>query len=253
MVRENERMMSLERNDTDDASSTRSLRPRALLAASGVALVVVLAARAAPSATPVTVRITDSGAVLSRTSVSVGAVVFAVSNRGRLAHTFGIAGSHTRLLRPGASVALWVTFRRPGRYAYVASKRGVLRVVPAPTVWKPVIPAGTHAQASCSTPTPSTVRVTMTDTTGSAGYTFAPAAVPCRSVTFVLANGGQSPHGLELMDPVGNVFATSAPVPPSGTVSLTADFKYRGTYEWSDLDGLAGEAFETTAGWLVSQ
>src|SRR5262249_8072453 len=114
-------------------------------------------------------------------------------------------------------------------------------------------PAGTHAQQSCSAPTTTTVRVTMTDTTGSAGYTFGPTPVPCGSVTFVLTNVGQNPHGLELMDPVGNVFATSAPVPPSGTRSLAADFKYRGTYEWSDLDGLAGEAFETTAGWLVSQ
>ena len=144
-------------------------------------------------------------------------------------------------------------FSSPGRYAFVASKRGVLRVLAAPTPWKPLIPSGAHAQQSCSAPTATTVRVAMTDTTGSAGYTFAPAAVPCGNVTFVLTNLGQSPHGLELMDPAGNVFATSTPVSPSGTVTLAADLKYRGTYEWSDLDGLAGEAFETTAGWLVSQ
>jgi plastocyanin len=245
--------MSLSQAATEDASSTKPRPFRALLATTIAALVGVVAAGSAVAATPVTVRITDSGAVLSRTSVSVGTVVFVVSNRGRLAHTFGIGGSHTRRLGPGATASLTVTFRAPGRYAYIASKGGVLRVITAPAAWKPVIPAGAHAQQSCGTPTTTTVRVTMTDTTGSAGYTFAPAAVSCGSVTFVLANGGQSPHGLELMDPAGNVFATSTPVPPSSTASLTADFKYRGTYEWSDLDGLAGEAFETTAGWLVSQ
>jgi hypothetical protein len=245
--------MSLGLTDAEDASSTKAVRLRASLAGTAAALVAVVGAGAVAAATPVTVRITDSSVVLSRTNVSVGTVVFAVSNRGRRAHTFGIAGSHTRRLGPGATAPLSVTFRRPGSYAFVASKRGVLRVVAAPAVWKPVTPVGAHTQTTCATPTTTTVRVTMTDTTGSAGYTFAPAAVPCGNVTFVLANGGQSPHGLELMDPAGNVFATSTPVAPSSTVSLTADLKYRGTYEWSDLDGLAGEAFETTAGWLTSQ
>ena len=226
---------------------------RAWLAVSAVLLVGLVAGGCAAAATSVTVRITDSGAVLSRSSVSVGTVVFAVSNRGRRPHVFVIAGSHTRRIAPGASASLSVTFRSPGRYAYVASKRGVLRVLAAPAPWKPLTPTGGHAQQSCAAPTATAVRVTMTDTTGSDGYTFAPAAVPCGNVTFVLTNLGQSPHGLELMDPAGNIFATSTPVSPSGTVTLSADLKYRGTYEWSDLDGLAGEAFETTAGWLVSQ
>jgi uncharacterized cupredoxin-like copper-binding protein len=73
---------------------------------------------------------------LSRTSVPRGPVTFGLVNRGRVAHTFRIAGKRSRLVAPGKRATLNVTFRRAGRYAYVctvpghaaAGQRGVLRV-----------------------------------------------------------------------------------------------------------------------------
>lgn len=73
--------------------------------------------------------------VLSKKTVSHGAVVFTVTNKGKLPHDFKIAGKKTALLGPGKSGKLTVTLKA-GKYPYrctvaghvAAGMKGVLSV-----------------------------------------------------------------------------------------------------------------------------
>jgi hypothetical protein len=77
--------------------------------------IVALVAAGATSAavTPVNVKIGDARSTLSRTTVPVGIVAFAVSNVGHKPHAFSIAGRTTQRLAPGKELALKVTFAVP--------------------------------------------------------------------------------------------------------------------------------------------
>ena len=100
--------------------------------------------------------------VLSRTAVPVGRVRFTVVNRGAVAHDFAIGARRTRLLQPGRSAVLLVTFPRGGRFAFrctvpghaALGMRGTLVVGkalrPTPTTTKP--PTTTAPPPSTSTP-----------------------------------------------------------------------------------------------------
>jgi hypothetical protein len=74
----------------------------------------------------------------------------------------------------------------------------------------------------------------MTDTFVPNGYTFSLPTVPCGTVTFVLTNAGKIGHGLELMDPHGQLLPPSSLVGPSQTASVTENLRYTGTYQWAD-------------------
>ena len=69
--------------------------------------------------TRVTVTATDSTFTLSKRSGPTGRVIFTVTNKGKLAHDFKIAGNKTPLLSPGHSATLRVTFSKKGRYPYL--------------------------------------------------------------------------------------------------------------------------------------
>jgi uncharacterized cupredoxin-like copper-binding protein len=55
---------------------------------------------------------------LSKRTAKRGLVVFKVKNVGALQHGFEIKGRKTRLISPGKSVTLRVTFLRKGHYPY---------------------------------------------------------------------------------------------------------------------------------------
>ena len=82
----------------------------------------------------------DFSYVLSRTAVPAGRVRFTVVNRGAVAHDFAIGTRKTRLLQPGRSAVLLVTFARGGRVAFrctvpghaALGMRGTLTVGQAP-------------------------------------------------------------------------------------------------------------------------
>jgi uncharacterized cupredoxin-like copper-binding protein len=61
---------------------------------------------------------------LSRTSVPKGAVAFKVTNRGKVAHDFKIAGKKTVKLAAGKATTLNVTFAKAGRYTYLCTLPG---------------------------------------------------------------------------------------------------------------------------------
>ena len=55
---------------------------------------------------------------LSKKTARRGLVVFKVKNIGHLQHSFQIKGRKTRLISPGKSATLRVTFLRKGHYPY---------------------------------------------------------------------------------------------------------------------------------------
>jgi plastocyanin len=61
---------------------------------------------------------------LSKTAGLPGLVTFKVTNRGALAHAFAVGGAATRILKPGQSALLTVTFDKPGSYEYRSSVQG---------------------------------------------------------------------------------------------------------------------------------
>ncbi len=110
----------------------------------------------------------DFSYVLSRTAVPAGRVRFTVVNRGAVAHDFAIGTRKTRLLQPGRSAVLPVTFARGGKVAFrctvpghaALGMRGTLTVGQAP---RP--PATTTKPPTTTAPPPSTgapVRLELT-------------------------------------------------------------------------------------------
>jgi hypothetical protein len=194
-----------------------------------------------PTSTTVVVTVTDTHVKLSRVSVPPGLVVFDVGNRGRHRHRFQIAGNATPQLASGQTATLKIVFVRGGSYRFgsVGLPSGVLKVTPvaaAPSQGPASTGQTTTTSAQpCANPTSSTVTVTMTDKPVPDGYSFSPATIPCGTVTFVLTNNGRLGHGLELMDPRGQILPSSSTVGASQTASLTENLRYTGTYEWADI------------------
>jgi len=62
--------------------------------------------------------------VLSKKTARRGVVVFRFKNVGKVSHDFEIKGRKTRLLSPGQSATLRVTFLRKGHYPYKCTVPG---------------------------------------------------------------------------------------------------------------------------------
>lgn len=62
--------------------------------------------------------------VLNKKSARRGVVVFRIKNVGKLSHDFSIKGRKTRLISPGKSATLRVTFLRKGHYSYKCTVPG---------------------------------------------------------------------------------------------------------------------------------
>ena len=89
------------------------------------ALVAVVGVARSPAST-VHVTVGGGRCVLSEKTVPVGPVTFVVSNRSSSVDAFVVAGSRTRLLRPGRTATLTVDFAKAGSYGYrcTAAHRG---------------------------------------------------------------------------------------------------------------------------------
>jgi uncharacterized cupredoxin-like copper-binding protein len=61
---------------------------------------------------------------LSKKSVPHGAVTFKVTNKGSIPHDFKIGGKRTKLLSPGRSATLKITFKKAGKYPYLCTVTG---------------------------------------------------------------------------------------------------------------------------------
>lgn len=61
---------------------------------------------------------------LSKTTVAKGPIAFKVTNRGKLAHDFKVAGKKTVRLAAGRTATLQLTIARAGRYSYLCTLPG---------------------------------------------------------------------------------------------------------------------------------
>ena len=82
------------------------------------------AASHSKATTRVTVVATDSKFTLSKRSVPSGAVIFTITNRGKLSHDFKIAGKKTPVLAAGKSATVTVTLAKGKKYPYVCTVPG---------------------------------------------------------------------------------------------------------------------------------
>lgn len=121
-----------------------SRRSTILIAATGVAALVTLwlvastpaqtsadraVAQTGASNAATTVRIsagspTEFRFKLSKLAVRTGVVTFVVTNKGHLPHDFKIAGKTTKLLKPGKSQTMKVTFKKKGSYRFLCTVSG---------------------------------------------------------------------------------------------------------------------------------
>ena len=80
-------------------------------------------ARAAPTA--ISVRGKEFSFRLSKTSIpKPETVTFTFHNVGTMAHDFAIGGKKTRLIGPGKTARVTVTFHRKGRFPYLCTVPG---------------------------------------------------------------------------------------------------------------------------------
>ena len=95
-----------------------------LVAALALAVVpVALSQRTATRATTVKVTAKEFKFTLSKRSVKHGAVVFVVTNRGKLGHDFKIGGKKTPVIKPGKSATLRVSLGK-GNKPYLCTVAG---------------------------------------------------------------------------------------------------------------------------------
>jgi uncharacterized cupredoxin-like copper-binding protein len=111
---------------------------RLMVGALAAAVVVSVAASAQASRLPAQSRAVHSTALLAKVNVKAsefkfvlstktakrGLVTFTVKNVGKLQHDFEISGRKTKLISPGQSATLRVTFLRKGAYPYKCTVPG---------------------------------------------------------------------------------------------------------------------------------
>jgi uncharacterized cupredoxin-like copper-binding protein len=105
----------------------KSRKVAALVAVALGSLVVTVAALGSSSKTAVTVtagKPSELKFTLSKKTAVKGVVSFAVTNKGKLAHDFKIAGKKTKLLKAGTRATLTVTIAKPGKYQFLCTVKG---------------------------------------------------------------------------------------------------------------------------------
>lgn len=112
---------------------TRIIRPVHALTAVALAMLALVPLAAAGTVAPASAASTTTIHVtakefsfkLSKTSLAKpGKVTFAVKNAGKMAHDFRIDGKQSKLIQPGKSANLVVTFKKKGSYHYLCTVPG---------------------------------------------------------------------------------------------------------------------------------
>jgi uncharacterized cupredoxin-like copper-binding protein len=157
---------------------------------------------ATQSKTTITVTMKEFSFKLSKRVVPTGTtVVFKVVNKGKIGHDFRIAGKKTKLLNPGKSQLLTVTFKKKGSFKYDCTVTGHARL-------------GMTGKfgVGLSAPPPTTTTPTTTTTPGNVGnavttvnvnmveYSFqlSQSTIPSGKVTFVIKNSGADVHNFDV-------------------------------------------------------
>jgi plastocyanin len=109
--------------------TVRSVAVLAAVAVAALSVVQFASARTEPqaqaSATTIQVGAKEFSFKLSAKSIArPGNVTFAVKSNGHEAHDFSINGKQTKLLQPGKTAKLAVSFKKAGRYRYLCTVPG---------------------------------------------------------------------------------------------------------------------------------
>jgi uncharacterized cupredoxin-like copper-binding protein len=83
-----------------------------------------LPATASAASTTITVKETEFHFALSKTTVKRGTVTFKIKNAGHLKHDFKINGKKSKMLNPGGSTTLKVSFGKAGKFTYICTVPG---------------------------------------------------------------------------------------------------------------------------------
>jgi uncharacterized cupredoxin-like copper-binding protein len=167
-----------------------------------VALVGFRAAAAYSSAsagkTTITVTMSEYTFKLSKSkNIPKGTVVFKLVNKGKIPHNFRINGKTSKLIAPGKTGSLTVTFKKKGSFAYLCTvtghaklgMKGVLGIATAP-VTTPTTTTTTTSASTCASPQATTVTVSEFEY----GFTLSQTTAPCGTITFVMTNNGSIVH-----------------------------------------------------------
>jgi uncharacterized cupredoxin-like copper-binding protein len=111
--------------------TTRIIRPFHVLAAVALAMLALAplasAHTVAHASASTTIRVSEkefSIKLSERALARPGTVTFDVKNVGKMAHNFRINGKQTRLIQPGKTATLRVTFTKKGNYHYICAVPG---------------------------------------------------------------------------------------------------------------------------------
>jgi uncharacterized cupredoxin-like copper-binding protein len=167
-----------------------------------VALVGFRAAAAYSSAsagkTTITVTMSEYKFKLSKSkNIPKGTVVFKLVNKGKIPHNFRINGKTSKLIAPGKTGSLTVTFKKKGSFAYLCTvtghaklgMKGVLGIATAPVTTPTTTTTATSA-STCASPQATTVTVSEFEY----GFTLSQTTAPCGTITFVMTNNGSIVH-----------------------------------------------------------
>jgi uncharacterized cupredoxin-like copper-binding protein len=177
---------------------------------------------------------------LSTRQVVAGTVVFKVTNRGKVPHTFEVCsspsgsskanackGKVTTSLKPGHSQTLTVVLKK-GKYEYLCTipghaklgMKGVIGVgvappppAPTPTTTTPATTTTTPGGGStCANPVTTNVDVNMFDF----GFTVTPNTAPCGKLVITQRNTGNVEHNFDIKGQAGAI------IQPGQTSTFTA-------------------------------
>ena len=112
--------------------TTRIIRPLHALAAVALAMLALAPLASAhavahASAASTTIRVSEKEYKITLSKKSLAkpsSVRFAIKNTGKMAHNFRINGKQTRLIQPGKTATLVVSFKKKGNYHYLCTVPG---------------------------------------------------------------------------------------------------------------------------------
>jgi uncharacterized cupredoxin-like copper-binding protein len=152
----------------------------------------------------------------SRKSVPVGTVRFVVTNRGKLAHDFEIAGKKTKLLEPGRSQTLVVKLTKAHGYGYLCTVRGHAAAGMR----------GTLRAVAAATPAAKTTDMVAAGKPSEFRFTLSKKTVRHGTVTFRVTNRGTLPHDFRIAGKKTKLLS------PGGSQTLVVTFTKAGSYPY---------------------
>jgi uncharacterized cupredoxin-like copper-binding protein len=204
-----------------------------------VALVGVRSASAFSSAkvtkTTITVTMTEYKFKLSKSkNIAIGTVVFKLVNKGKIPHNFKINGKTSKLIAPGKTGTMTVSFKKKGNLAYLCTlpghaklgMKGVLGIATAPPTTTTT--TTTTSASACANPQSTTITVSEFEF----GFTLSAATAPCGTVTFVMTNTGSVVHDFILYGAQPETSGLGPVLQPGGTATMQTTFTKAGSYQY---------------------